>query len=220
MDAFYASVEQHDDPDLRGRPVIVGGDLRRGVVSACSYQARAFGVHSAQPMAVALRRCPQAVVRPVRMGRYREVSRAVMAIFAAFTDRVEALSIDEAFLDVTGCERLFGTAREIAVQIRSRVRARARSGGEHRHCAEQVPCQTGLAEGQAGRSAANPSRGGGGLFATVAGRRSLGRRRGHRRSAACAGDRDGERSAELSRSTPGGPFGAGRQPAAGPGAGR
>jgi DNA polymerase IV len=122
MDAFYASVEQHDDADLRGRPVIVGGDLRRGVVSACSYQARAFGVHSAQPLAVALRLCPQAVVRPVRMGRYREVSKAVMAIFAAFTDRVEALSIDEAFLDVTGCERLFGTAREIAVQIRSRVR--------------------------------------------------------------------------------------------------
>ncbi len=122
MDAFYASVEQLDDPALRGLPVIVGGDLRRGVVSACSYQARDFGVHSAQPMALALRRCPQAQVRPVRMARYREVSRAVMAIFADFTDRIEALSIDEAFLDVTGCERLFGPARTIAGQIRSRVR--------------------------------------------------------------------------------------------------
>lgn len=122
MDAFYASVEQHDDPALRGRPVIVGGDLRRGVVSACSYEARAFGVHSAMPMAVALKRCPQALVRRVRMVRYREVSQAVMAIFGAFTDRVEAISIDEAFLDVSGCQRLFGAAPAIAAEIRRRVR--------------------------------------------------------------------------------------------------
>lgn len=122
MDAFYAAVEQRDDPRLAGRPVIVGGSVKRGVVSACSYEARGFGVHSALPMATALRRCPGAVVRPVRMERYREVSGQVFAIFSRFTDRIEPLSIDEAFLNVAGCERLFGTAPEIATQIRLAVR--------------------------------------------------------------------------------------------------
>ena len=123
MDAFYAAVELLDEPGLQGHPVIVGGDMQRGVVSSCCYQARSYGVHSAQPLAVARRLCPQAVIRPVRMARYRQISAQVMAIFADFTDRVEALSIDEAFLDVTGCERLFGSARQIAETIRSRVRS-------------------------------------------------------------------------------------------------
>jgi len=122
MDAFYASVEQLDAPELRHRPVIVGGDVHRGVVSACSYEARHYGVHSAQPMALAVRRCPGAVLRPVRMDRYREVSRAVFAVFGRFTDRIEPLSIDEAFLDVTGCDRLFGPATAIAARIRSAIR--------------------------------------------------------------------------------------------------
>lgn len=122
LDAFYASVEQLDHPDLRGRPVVVGGSINRGVVSAASYEARAFGIRSAMPMARAVRLCPEAAVRPVRMGRYREVSRQVFAVFARYTDRVEPLSIDEAFLDVSGCERLFGPAPAIAERIRREVR--------------------------------------------------------------------------------------------------
>ena len=122
MDAFYASVEQRDYPQLRGRPVIVGGSRERGVVSACSYEARVFGVRSALPMSRAVRLCPEAVVLPVRMARYREVSKQVFAIFARYTDRIEPLSVDEAFLDVAGCERLFGPARDIAQRIRRDVR--------------------------------------------------------------------------------------------------
>lgn len=122
MDAFYASVEQHDRPELRGKPVIVGGSRERGVVAACSYEARPFGVRSALPMSRALRLCPEATVLPVRMARYQEVSRQVFAIFARYTDRIEPLSVDEAFLDVAGCERLFGPAREIAQRIRREVR--------------------------------------------------------------------------------------------------
>ena len=123
MDAFYASVEQHDRPELRGRAVIVGGSRERGVVCACSYESRPFGVRSAMPMAEALRRCPQAAVLPVRMERYRQASREVFAVFAQYTDRIEPLSIDEAFLDVTGCERLFGRAPEIARRIKEGVLA-------------------------------------------------------------------------------------------------
>jgi DNA polymerase IV len=122
LDAFYASVEQHDEPQLRGLPVLVGGRSGRGVVCACSYEARRYGIHSAMPMAKALRLCPAAVVRPVRMDRYRDFSRRVFAIFARFTDRIEPLSLDEAFLDVSGCERLFGTPAQIAAQIRTAVR--------------------------------------------------------------------------------------------------
>ncbi|OEU75857.1 MAG: hypothetical protein BA869_00410 [Desulfuromonadales bacterium C00003107] len=122
LDAFYASVEQHDERQLRGLPVLVGGRSGRGVVCACSYEARRYGIHSAMPMAKALRLCPAAVVRPVRMDRYRDFSRRVFAIFARFTDRIEPLSLDEAFLDVSGCERLFGTPAQIAAQIRTAVR--------------------------------------------------------------------------------------------------
>ncbi len=122
MDAFYAAVEQLDHPELRGRPVIVGGDPRRGVVSACSYEARRYGVHSALPMASAIRCCPQAAILPVRMDRYLELSRQAFAIFSRYTDRIEPISVDEAFLDVTGCERLFGPATAIASAIRTVVR--------------------------------------------------------------------------------------------------
>lgn len=122
MDAFYASVEQYDQPHLRGRPVVVGGHRQRGVVCAASYEARAFGVHSAMPMARAVQLCPQAVVLPVRMQRYREVSREIFSIFAEFTDQIEPLSVDEAFLDVTGSRALFGSGGEIAQEIRRRVR--------------------------------------------------------------------------------------------------
>lgn len=121
LDAFFASVEQLDRPELRGKPVLVGGDANRGVVCAASYEARKYGVKSAMPMVKAVRLCPQAQVLPVRRGRYQELSEAVFAVFHRYTDRVEALSIDEAFLDVTGCERLFGTATEIAHRIRRDV---------------------------------------------------------------------------------------------------
>jgi DNA polymerase-4 len=122
MDAFFASVEVLDNPELRGLPVIVGGGTERGVVSAASYEARAHGVHSALAMAVARRRCPHGIFRPVRMARYQEVSRQVMAIFAAYTPLVEQVSVDEAFLDVSGCARLLGDAEAIATAIRRRVR--------------------------------------------------------------------------------------------------
>lgn len=123
LDAFYASVEVLDDPSLRGKPVIVGGSERRGVVSAASYEARKFGVRSAMPVSRAKRICPHGVFLPVRMERYKEVSDRVFEIFHRFTPFVEPLSIDEAFLDVTGSERLFGSAEEIAERIRQAVRA-------------------------------------------------------------------------------------------------
>src|SRR5271168_2032370 len=106
MDAFFASVEQMDDPTLRGKPVLVGGDGPRGVVAAASYEARKFGCHSAQPMAVAKRRCPQAIVTPVRSERYREISNRIFEIFDQFSPLVEPLSVDEAFLDLSGTEKL------------------------------------------------------------------------------------------------------------------
>jgi DNA polymerase-4 len=122
LDAFYASVEVLDDPSLKGKPVIVGGSERRGVVCAASYEARKFGVHSAQPTATAKRLCPHGVFLPVRMDRYRKLSERVFDIFHRFTPLVEALSIDEAFLDVTASTSLFGGAERIASEIKSCVR--------------------------------------------------------------------------------------------------
>jgi DNA polymerase-4 len=121
MDAFYPSVEVLDKPELKGKPVIVGGSRERGVVSSASYEARQFGVHSAQPMATAMRLCPNGIVLPVRMARYQEVSEQVFEIFHIFTPLVEPLSIDEAFLDVTGSSRLFGSPIEIARKIKQKV---------------------------------------------------------------------------------------------------
>ena len=121
MDAFYAAVEVLDAPELRGKPVIVGGSKERGVVSSASYEARNFGVHSAQPIATAARLCPQGVFLPVRMWRYQEVSQQIFRIFQGFSPLVEPLSLDEAFLDVTGSTRLFGTPEEIARKIKEQV---------------------------------------------------------------------------------------------------
>jgi len=121
MDAFYPSVEVLDNPQLKGKPVIVGGSRQRGVVSSASYEARKFGVHSAQPMATAMRLCPHGIVLPVRMARYKEVSGQVFEIFHLFTPLVEPLSIDEAFLDVTGSTRLLGSPIEIAKKIKQMV---------------------------------------------------------------------------------------------------
>lgn len=124
MDAFFASVEQHDRPELAGQPVVVGGAGGRGVVAAASYEARRFGVHSAMPMREALKRCPHLIIVRPRMKRYRAVSDQVFEIFREFTDLVEGLSLDEAFLDVTGSSGLFGSAEDMAREIKSRIRAR------------------------------------------------------------------------------------------------
>ena len=119
MDAFYAAIEQRDNPELKGKPVIVGGSIEsRGVVSTASYEARKYGVHSAMPMTEAHRRCPHGVYLPVDMQKYRRVSRQIMEIFHRFTPEVEAISLDEAFLDVTGSRKLFGTAEEIGREIK------------------------------------------------------------------------------------------------------
>ena len=125
MDAFFASVEQRDNPSYQRKPVIVGADPRggkgRGVVSAASYEARQFGVHSAMPISHAYRACPQAVYLPVRMERYQEVSSSIFEIFYRYTDLVEPLSLDEAFLDVTGSHSLFGSAETIGRRIQEKV---------------------------------------------------------------------------------------------------
>ena len=121
MDAFFASVEQRDNPALRGKPVLVGGGSRRGVVAAASYEARVFGCRSAMPMGEALRRCPQAFVVSPSRGRYEEVSSQVFEIFRRYTPLVEGLSLDEAFLDVSGSRSLFGDGETIARAIRKEV---------------------------------------------------------------------------------------------------
>ncbi len=123
MDAFYASVEQLDNPGLVGKAVIVGGDPKgRGVVSAASYEARKFGVHSAMPMSQAIRLCPDAIVLAVRMRRYVEFSKQIRAIFGKFTPQIEPISLDEAFLDVTGSLRLFGSAEKIGWDIKAQIK--------------------------------------------------------------------------------------------------
>ena len=125
MDAFYASVEQRDHASLRGKPVVVGADPKegkgRGIVATCSYEAREFGIHSAQPISQAWRLCPQGVYLRPDMGKYARVSGRIMSVLLEFTDLVEQVSIDEAFLDVTGSRRLFGSGEVIAQRIKARI---------------------------------------------------------------------------------------------------
>jgi DNA polymerase IV len=118
MDAFFAAIEQRDDPSLRGKPILVGGRGNRGVVSTASYEARVFGCRSAMPVSRALRLCPEAIVVPTRFKAYKEASQQVRDIFERYTDQIQPISIDEAFLDVTGCRRLFGGGVTIAKAIR------------------------------------------------------------------------------------------------------
>lgn len=122
MDAFFASVEQRDNPEYQGLPVVVGAQPgRRGVVATCSYEARKFGIHSAMPISEAYRRCPDAVYLRPDMKRYSEASRKVMAVLCEISPLVEPVSVDEAYLDITGLERLFGTPREIGALTKQKV---------------------------------------------------------------------------------------------------
>ncbi|HEB60198.1 MAG TPA: DNA polymerase IV [Phycisphaeraceae bacterium] len=122
MDAFFAAIEQLDNPALRGKPLIVAPDRPRGVVTTASYEARPYGCRSAQPVAVAKRLCPDLVIVPIRSERYREVSGQLFDLLQEFSPLVQPLSVDEAFLDMTGCEGLFGTPREMGMLIRKRIR--------------------------------------------------------------------------------------------------
>jgi DNA polymerase IV len=122
MDAFYAAIEQLDDRSLRGRPVLVGSPSARGVVLTASYEARPYGVGSAMPMAQARRLCPGTVIVPPRFDRYQEVSQTIMGVFSDFSPEVEALSLDEAFLDMTGSEQLFGDPNSIGCRLKDAVR--------------------------------------------------------------------------------------------------
>jgi DNA polymerase-4 len=124
MDAFFASIEQFDNPALRGKPVLVGHDGPRGVVAAASYESRAFGCHSAQPMSIAKRLCPSTIVVPVRGDRYRQISRQVFGIFDEFSPVVEPLSVDEAFLDLSGTQRLLGEAQAVASRLKVAIQHR------------------------------------------------------------------------------------------------
>ncbi|NLC37868.1 MAG: DNA polymerase IV [Clostridia bacterium] len=127
MDAFFAAVEQRDNPDLLGKPVIIGGlPDQRGVVSTASYEARKYGIHSAMPMAEAYRRCPQGIFLRPNMAKYLEASKEVLQILYNFSPIVEIVSIDEAFLDVTGCERALGSAEEIGWNIKKQIAKRLR----------------------------------------------------------------------------------------------
>lgn len=148
MDAFFASVEQRDDPSLRGRPVAVGHAAARGVVAAASYEARKFGVRSALPSVTALRRCPDLVFVPPRFAVYRQVSQQIHAVFARYTDLIQPLSLDEAYLDVTADKCSLDTAWRTAKAIRA-------GNGPHcvgRHFLQQVPGKTRVRSPQAQRA--------------------------------------------------------------------
>ena len=123
MDAFYASVEQRDNPELRGKPVAVGGSRARGVVAAASYEAREFGVHSAMPSLIAKRRCPDLIFVEPRFDAYKAISLQIRQIFAEYTPIIEPLSLDEAYLDVTENLKGIGSATRISEEIRARIRA-------------------------------------------------------------------------------------------------
>jgi len=134
MDAFFASVEQLDNPRLQGKCLVVGGSSPRGVVAAASYEARKYGIHSAMPMFQARHKCPHLVIVPPRRKRYAELSRRIMAILGTFSPLVEPLSIDEAYVDVTGCSRLYGSPDQIGGAVKTKIRAET-----------QLTCSVGIA---------------------------------------------------------------------------
>jgi DNA polymerase IV len=140
MDAFYASVEQRDNPELRGKPVAVGGSRERGVVAAASYEARKFGVHSAMPSITAKRKCPDLIFVKPRFDAYKAISLQIREIFAEYTPVIEPLSLDEAYLDVTQNLKGIVLATQIAEEIRATIR-RNRAHGVGRSLLQQVPRQ-------------------------------------------------------------------------------
>ena len=175
MDAFYASIEQRDRPELRGRPVIVGGTGPRGVVSAASYEARRFGVHSAQPTGLARRLCPDGAFLPGEMAKYTRESKRIFAIFRRFTPLVEGLSLDEAFLDLTGTERLLGPPRALGERLRAEVRRETRPRLLRRHRAGEDGGEDRERRGQARRPARGARPTACALPGAAAGRAHLGR---------------------------------------------
>jgi len=122
MDAFYSAIEQHDNPSLVGKPLVIGGLGPRSVVATASYEARKFGLHSAMPMSRALQLCPSVIVLKPNMHRYSQVSKTVMETCRSFCPSVQQLSIDEAFLDMTGTRRLYGLPREAAILLKNKVK--------------------------------------------------------------------------------------------------
>ena len=186
-DAFFASVEQRDDPRLRGRPVIVGG----GVVLAASYEAKAYGIRTAMGGRQARRLCPDAIVVPPRFSAYTEASRGLFAVFEDLSPVVEGLSIDEAFLDVRGMERIAGTpAADRSAAARRSARAR-RAARHRRRRADEVPRQGGQRGREAGRAARRAARARARVPPSAAGRVRLGRRPGDRAAAAGVERADG-----------------------------
>lgn len=162
MDAFYASVEQRDQPVYRNKPVIVGADPQggkgRGVVSTASYEARKFGIHSAMPISQAYKRCPHGLFLPVRMSHYQGVSARIFSIFHGYSDLVEPISLDEAFLDVTGSLRLFGTAEAIGRQIQRDIWKKEHLPASVGIATTKVRGKSGLRPTQAERFCCCPSR--------------------------------------------------------------
>ena len=134
MDAFFASIEERDRPELRGKPIVVGADpdggKARGVVSTCSYEARKYGIHSAMPISVAFRMCPKAIFLPVDMDKYEEASAQIYEILYSFSPDIEPISIDEAFLDITGSYHLFGTPIETCRLIKEKIKKLTAAGNE------------------------------------------------------------------------------------------
>ena len=163
MDAFYASVEQRDHPELRGKPVAVGGSCERGVVAAASYEARAFGVHGDPPSVTAKRKCPEPIFVSPRFDVYRAVSHQIREIFAEYTPLVEPLSLDEAYLDVTENLKDIASATEIAEQIRAKNPRRDRAHGVRGRLLQQIPGQDGFRRAQARRAVRHHAQDGGGL---------------------------------------------------------
>ncbi len=199
-DCFYAAVEMRDDPSLRGRPVAVGGRAEtRGVIATCNYEARAFGVHSAMPTARALQLCPQLVLLAPDFERYREASRRILAIYHDYTALVEPLSLDEAYLDVTGVERCRGSASLMAQEIRARIRAEVGITASAGHRAQQVHRQGGERLEQARRPVRGAPAGRRRLRRRAAGEEDLRRRQGHRGQARPAGRTHLRRPARLER---------------------